>query len=196
MSTSNTKLPSKYPSKLDAAVSALTNSNLAMLNSLIILGTAMSKAEVIAKLESFSQLFMAVTAARQAYASAVAARKVAMPSAHAFFMAFESALKETLGPSNQGLLPTFGASPTKTKKVITPEAEPQAVEASRAWLPAQARGPEHGDRGGGSDHGGRRGDHPLRAGVVREPGAEVRRGDAEAAVQGHEAAQAHGEAEV
>ena len=138
MSTSNTKLPSKLQSKLDAAISGLTNSNLAMLNSLIILGTALSKAEVIARLKSFSQLFVAVTVTRQAYSGAVVARKVAMPSVHTFFTAFEATLKQALGPSNQGLLPTFGSSVPRTKKVATPEAK--AIAQVKAAATRKARG--------------------------------------------------------
>jgi hypothetical protein len=138
MSTSNTKQPSKFQTKLDSGAAGLTSTSLSLLNSLVILGVAMSRADIITKLKSYSSLFTAVSNARQSYAAAVAARVAAMAQMQTFYLAFVVALKAALGPTNQGLLPGFGVSLPKARKDASPETK--AIAKVKSAATREARG--------------------------------------------------------
>ena len=64
MATNITNQPSKMQTRLDAAASGLSSINLTTLNSMMILGAMMAKAEVITKLKSLSAVYAAATNAR------------------------------------------------------------------------------------------------------------------------------------
>ena len=130
--------PSKFQSQLATAASGLTSTSNALLNSLVILGASMSKAEIIAKLNAWLPLFAAVLTARQAYTTAVAARQAALPAMHAFFASFESALKQALGPSNLAQLAAFGITPPKARKQASPETK--AIAKVKSAQTREARG--------------------------------------------------------
>ena len=130
--------PSKFQSQLATAASGLTSTSNALLNSLVILGASMSKAEIIAKLNAWLPLFAAVLTARQAYTTAVAARQAALPAMHAFFASFESALKQALGPANLAQLAAFGVTPPKARKQASPETK--AIAKVKSAQTRQARG--------------------------------------------------------
>ena len=130
--------PSQLQAKLDGAAAGLTSSNLSLLNSLVILGISMSKAEIITKLKAYSLLFTAVINARQAYAAAVKARKGSMGQILPFYTSFVAALKQALGPNNEGLLAGFAISPPKVRKAASPETK--AVAKVKAKATRQARG--------------------------------------------------------
>jgi hypothetical protein len=130
--------PSKLQTELDGAAAGLISSNLSLLNSLVILGVSMSKAEIITKLKAYSLLFTAVTNARQVYAAAVKSRKGSMADILAFYHSFVTALKQALGPNNEGLLPGFAVSLPKARNAASPETK--AIAKVKAKATRQARG--------------------------------------------------------
>ncbi len=138
MATTSNKQPSKFLTLLQAAASGLTSSNLTLLNSLVILGIATSKAEIIAKLKAYAQLLTASIVAKQAYLDSMTKRKAAQAEMHAFYAAFVVALKQALGPNNQGQLPGFGVVPPKARKSASPETK--AIAKLKAAATRKARG--------------------------------------------------------
>jgi hypothetical protein len=137
MATRTSKGPSVLYIALSAAVSGLTSSTLVVLNTLMILGTTMTKADIINRLKSYLQLYMAVTQAKQAYTTAVAARKAAEVEMKGFYDGFVSALKQALGPANVGALPTFGVAQPKARTQASPETKVIAKAKSEATRKAR-----------------------------------------------------------
>jgi hypothetical protein len=124
--------------KLAQAATGLTSTNLSLLNSLVILGVSVSKADLITKLKTASALYAAVLTARQVYQAAVNARKAGAAQILSFYAAFVVALKQALGPTNEGLLPTFGVDlPTEKKQAST---ETKALAAAKAQATRKVRG--------------------------------------------------------
>ena len=95
-------------------------------------------ADLITKLKTASALYAAVLTTRQAYRAAVKARKVGAAQILTFYAAFVGALMQALGPTNEGLLPTFGIDlPTERKQA---SAETKALAAAKAQAPRKVRG--------------------------------------------------------
>jgi hypothetical protein len=138
MTTTSVRHKSLFLTLLNAAIAGLTSTTLTLPNSLLILGLATSKAEIIAKLKTYSQLFTASLAAKQAYLASVATRKAAEPEMHAFYAAFVIALKQALGPNLAGQLAGFGILPPRERKSVSPEAK--AIAKVKAAATRLARG--------------------------------------------------------
>ncbi len=138
MTTTSVRHKSIFLTLLNAAIAGLTSTTLTMPNSLMILGIATSKADLIAKLKAYRQLFMASIDAKQAYLATVATRKAAEPEMHAFYAAFVIALKQALGPGLAGQLPGFGIELPRERKSISPEAK--AIAKVKAAATRKARG--------------------------------------------------------
>ena len=138
MATPTDKHPSKFQAELQDASNGLTNNNLSLLNSMMILGVLMAKAEIITKLKAYLQLFIDVNVAKAAYLAAVVKRKAALVEMRDFYLAFVMALKQTLGPANQGQLPGFGIMPPTARALPTPETK--ALAKVKAAATRKARG--------------------------------------------------------
>ena len=89
-------------------------------------------------MKTYLVLFTAATQAKLAYAAAVAARKAALADIHAFYQSLVAVLKQTLGPTNQGLLPGFGIAPPKARTEASPEVK--ALAKVKAAATRKARG--------------------------------------------------------
>jgi hypothetical protein len=138
MATKNIRTAALFFAAMGTAVSGLTSSTLVVLNTLMILGTTMTKADIISKLKSFIQLNLAVVQTKQAYTTALAARTAAMADMHGFYKAFSSALIQALGPTNAGALPTFGVAQPKVR--TGPSAETLVIAQAKSAATRQARG--------------------------------------------------------
>ena len=138
MATNITNQPSKMQTRLDAAASGLSSINLTTLNSMMILGAMMAKAEVITKLKSLSAVYAAATNAKQAFAAAVKVRKAGQQQTMAFYDALVMALKLALGPTNEGMLPSFGVALPKEPKQAT--VETKTIAKAKAAATREARG--------------------------------------------------------
>jgi hypothetical protein len=138
MASNDNHNPTSTQTKLDQAAAGLTGSNLSLLNSLVILGVSVSKADLITKLKTASALYGAVLTARQAYQAAVNARKAGAAQILPFYAAFVIALKQALGPTNEGLLPSFGVDIPKERQ--QPSAGIKALAAAKAQATRKVRG--------------------------------------------------------
>jgi hypothetical protein len=76
MASNDNHKPTATQTKLVQAATGLPGTNLPLLNSLVILGVSVAKADLITKLKTASALYAAVLTTRQAYRAAVKARKV------------------------------------------------------------------------------------------------------------------------
>jgi hypothetical protein len=138
MATKNIRTAAFFFAAMGTAVSGLTSSTLVVLNTLMILGTTMTKADIISKLKSFIQLNLAVVQTKQAYTTALAARTAAMADMHGFYKAFSNALIQALGPTNAGALPTFGVAQPKVR--TGPSAETLVIAQAKSAATRKARG--------------------------------------------------------
>src|SRR5487761_2724407 len=72
MATPSKATPSKTQVKLTTMADGLGTSSYALLNSLVVLGATLAKAEIISKLRAYIALYVAVAQAKASYTSAVA----------------------------------------------------------------------------------------------------------------------------
>ncbi len=138
MATKTVGNVTKFQSSMQKLADGLTTNTSGNLATISLLGTAMTRAEVISKLKAFLLLYSAVTQTKQPYVSAIEARKAAEASAHAFYTAVVAFLKLILGPNNQAQLAAFGIAPPKAKKA--PSAETRAIAKVKAQNTRKARG--------------------------------------------------------
>jgi hypothetical protein len=121
MATKRSDTPSKMQTEMQTFTDALASSNLSLLTSMIVLGSSLSKADVINKLRAGIGLYATVVQTRAAYAAAVAARTAGAAGAEAFFKAVVAIVKQVVGPNNPNLLSTFGLTPPKAPAAPSPE---------------------------------------------------------------------------
>ena len=138
MTTNTRNNVSKFQSGMQKLADGLTTNTSSNLATLPLLGTAMTRAEVVSKLKAFVLLYAAVMQTKQPYLSALEARKAAEASAHAFYAAVVACLKLILGPNNQAQLAAFGIAQPKAKKA--PSAETRAIAKVKAQATRKARG--------------------------------------------------------
>ena len=126
MGTPNAKPPSQTQSNLQRLANGRTATSLSILNSHIVLGTSMYKAQVITPLKACLALYAAVVNATQARHSVVSARTNAQTAMHSFCASLVASVKPALGPTNARQLPSLDiplpATPTSATEAMTPVA--------------------------------------------------------------------------
>jgi uncharacterized glyoxalase superfamily protein PhnB len=121
MATKSSDTPSKTQTEMQTFTDALASSSLTLLSSMIVLGSSLSKADVVNKLRAGIALYANVVQTKAAYVAALAARKAGAASTHAFFEAVVANVKQVVGPNNPNLLSTFGLTPPKARAAPSPE---------------------------------------------------------------------------
>src|SRR5487761_2168378 len=100
MANSRKSQTSKQQTELQRLADGLSSSTSTLLSAMVVLGSSLSKAEVVAKLRTFVSLYTAATVARAALVGAVAARKAGYTSLRAFYAGVVGNVKQVIGPDN------------------------------------------------------------------------------------------------
>ena len=137
MTAPSTPTPSKTQVKLTTMADGLAGSSYSLLNSLVVLGATLAKAEIISKLRAYIALYVAVAQAKASYTSAVASRTAAEATLHAFYNSLVIALNQALG-GNTNLLLTLGIAPPKARKAAS--SATKAIANEKRKQTRQARG--------------------------------------------------------
>ena len=116
--TSNTT--SKEQNNLESLADGLALSTSPLLSSMVVLGSTLPKADVISQLRGWISLYLKVVQAKQAYVTAVVARKAAAVTIRAFHHSLVITLKQLLLPNNANLLASLGVPLPKAPKARSP----------------------------------------------------------------------------
>lgn len=137
MTTKSTNTPTAILAKI-AALVAGTTKNIVGKATITVAGTAMTAAQIVAKLAAAPPLYAAVTAARQTLTTALTVWEAALPGLRKFITQYEDALKGTFGVDSPQLQ-DFGISPKKAPAPRT--AAQKAVSSALAKQTKAVRGP-------------------------------------------------------
>jgi hypothetical protein len=137
MATTGTGSPSAIQKKIDA-LEAGTTKDIVGRATVMVAGTAMTAAQILAKLGAVDTLYTAVVAARSTLKQALAAYEAVLPGIRLFIKSYEAALKGQFGVDNVQLQ-DFGINPV-TKKATRTAAE-KAVSTALATNTRAVRGP-------------------------------------------------------
>jgi hypothetical protein len=138
MSNPTNTTTTKAQSHLETLADGLSANTSPLLSSLVVLGTTLSKGEVISKLRGWLSLYVAVVQAKQAYVTAVVARKAAEVTLHAFVHSLEITLKQLLLPNNANMLASLGVAAPKPRKPVS--AATRALANAKSKATREARG--------------------------------------------------------
>ncbi len=138
MATTKTNSPSKFQTEVQNMINGLSNNVPSTLRSMLVGGSSMTMAQVLAKFQAISDMLAAVTAAKTAYQHAIATRKGELVADRAFYANVVSNLKQVFGLTDQTTLSAFGILPPKTR--AKPSSTTRAIATAKAAATRKARG--------------------------------------------------------
>ena len=138
MATTKTNSPSKFQIEMQNMVNGLSNSVPSTLRAMLVGGTSMTMAQVLAKCQAILDMLTAVTAAKTTYQHAIATRKGELVADRAFYANVVANLKQVFGLTDQTTLSAFGILPPKTR--AKPSTTTRAIAAAKAAATRKARG--------------------------------------------------------
>ncbi len=138
MASSKSNSPSKFQVEVQTMINGLTNDVPSTLTSMIVSGTTLTIAEVIAQFNAILQILTNVSQTKLAYTAAVAARKAGLVADRAFYANVVAYLKQVFGTTNQAQLAAFGVNPPKER--AKPSSTTRAIATAKAAATRAARG--------------------------------------------------------
>ena len=137
MATTKKTTSTSFATEVQGMITGFTNSVPSSLRSMLVGGTSMTVAQIIAQFTTIEDMLTNVIATKAAWAAAVAAKKAGLAGARLFYENVLAGLKQAFG-TNQTQLAAFGVAAPKPR--AKPSSATKAIAHAKALATREARG--------------------------------------------------------